>query len=363
MMKRVSQDYVIVILTILLITFGVAMLGSASSNLSHLQRGDSLYYLKHQLLYGLSLGILGFILCSHIYYKRYEKYAVLGIIIGIILLILTFTPLAFETKGAARWLHLGPITFQPSEPLKLFFILYLAAWLAGSRHRARNATSGFIAFLAMVGIVIALLLKQPATSTAMLLAAVALIMYFISGSRLMHIAIIVSLIAGTLALVIYFSPYRLARIQAFLNPEQNTQTTGYQANQAKIAIGSGKLWGVGYGQSTTKINSLPEPLADSIFAVISEELGFLGSLTLIGLFLTLVMRILFIARHTRDQFGQLLLIGFGSLIALQSFINIAAISGIIPLTGMPLPFISYGGTALAVLLTMMGITNNISQYS
>ncbi len=354
--REKKNDYVIILLTVLLVAFGMLMLGSASSNLSKTTVGDSWYFLKHQAFYGLGLGIIGFMLGSGIYYKKYEKIAVLGMVLGIILLCLTFTPLAFETKGAARWVTFGIITFQPSEPLKLFFIIYLAAWLAGNRNR-------LVAFIAILGIIIALLLKQPATSTAILLTTVALIMYFMSGARLKHLMITVCVITAAIIPAIYFTPYRMARIEAFLYPQQNTQTTNYQVNQAKNAIGSGGLIGVGYGRSIAKINYLPEPLADSIFAVIGEELGFMGSLALITLFLALVLRLLFIARHIHDQFGQLIVIGFASLIMLQSFINIGAISGLMPLTGMPLPFISYGGTSLAVLLTMMGIANNISKYS
>lgn len=354
--REKKNDYVIILLIILLIAFGMLMLGSASSNLSKTTVGDSWYFLKHQAFYGLGLGIIGFMLGSGIYYKKYEKIAVLGMLCGIILLCLTFTPLAFETKGAARWVTLGVIMFQPSEPLKLFFIIYLGAWLAGNRNR-------LIAFIAILGAIIALLLKQPATSTAILLTAVALIMYFMSGARVKHLIIAVCVIASALAPAIYFAPYRMTRIEAFLSPQHNIQTTNYQVNQAKIAIGSGGLTGVGYGRSKTKIRYLPEPLADSIFAVIGEELGFMGSLALITLFLALVLRLLFIARRTHDQFGQLIVIGFASLIMLQSFINIGAISGLIPVTGMPLPFISYGGTSLAIFLTMMGIANNISKYN
>lgn len=361
--REKKNDYVIIILTILLVAFGMLMLGSASSNISKAAVGDSWYFLKHQAIYGLGLGIIGFILGSGIYYKKYERVALLGMGVGIALLCLTFTPLAFEIKGAARWVNLGFITFQPAEPLKLFFIVYLAAWLASSRDNKRYEKNRLIAFIAIVGSVIALLLKQPATSTAILLTAVALIMYFMSGARLKHLMITVCFIAAALIPAIYFAPYRMARIQAFLYPQQNVQTTNYQVNQAKIAIGSGGFTGVGYGRSTTKINYLPEPLADSIFAVIGEELGFMGSLALIALFLALILRMLFVARKSADQFGKLLIIGFASLIMLQSFINIGAISGLMPITGMPLPFISYGGTALAIFLTMMGIANNISKHS
>lgn len=359
-----GNDYVIIILTILLTTFGMAILSSASSNLSQIKAGDSIYYLKHQTLYGLSVGLAGFIMGSLIYYKRYKKLALIGIAVGIALLMLTFTPLAFETKGASRSVHFNSIIFQPAEPLKLFFIMYLAALLASvAKKNEHRATGRFIAFLVIIGIIIGLLLKQPATSTAILLGIIALIMYFVSGSRIQYLMITAGLLITVVGIVIYMTPYRMLRVEAFFHPEQNTQTSGYQVNQAKMAIGSGGLLGVGYGQSKTKIKYLPEPLADSIFAVVGEELGFIGSLTVISLIFALVLRLFFIARKTHDQFGALILIGFGSLIGLQAAINIGAISGLIPLTGMALPFISYGGTALAVFMTMAGIANNISKYS
>ncbi len=164
------------------------------------------------------------------------------------------------------------------------------------------------------------------------------------------------------ALIVYITPYRLDRVLNYINPESNPLGGGYHINQAKIAIGSGGMFGVGYGQSTTKIKYLPEPIGDSIFAVIAEELGFAGSLTLVGAFVLLVTKTLLLARKAPDRFAKLLLIGFASLIAIQAFVNIGAISGLIPLTGTPLPFISYGGTALAVFMTMGGIIANISKY-
>lgn len=363
MRPQKTNDYILIILIVLIFTFGAAILGSASLNLSKMKLGDAWYYLKHQLLYGGGLGIIGFFIGSGIYYRRYEKFAIVGMIIAIALLMLTFTPLAFEIKGAARWVQIGPLTFQPSEVLKLFFILYLAAWLAGSRDPNRQSLKGFMIFLVMLGLIMGLLLQQPATSAAIILAAVAMSMYFVSGSRVLYLFVTGFLLVAVLGLSVYLTPYRWARVQTFLNPGHNEQGSGYQVNQAKMAIGSGGLLGVGYGQSATKINYLPEPLADSIFAIVGEELGFVGSVTLIGLLLAIILRLFFIAHRATDQFGRLILVGFGSLIALQSFVNIAAISGILPLTGTPLPFISYGGTALAVYLTMIGIANNISKHS
>src|SRR3989344_2656459 len=357
-----GSDCVVIVLAVLLITFGMAMLSSASSHISQTQTGGTLYYVTHQLLCGVLPGTVLLLLASGIYYKRYEKLAVLGMLFGIILLGLTLTPLAFTAKGAARWVSIGPLTFQPSEPLKLFFIIYLAAWLSSPKARDRHSHKGFIAFLVILGTVMGLLLKQPATSTALLIGAVATLMYVVSGARISHLAITGALVLGGLTIAIWMAPYRMARIEAFMHPERNAQGSGYQVSQAKMAIGAGGIWGVGYGQSTTKINSLHEPLGDSIFAVIGEETGFAGSLALIGLILALVVRIFIVAHETRARFGHLLLIGFGSLIAVQSFVNIGAISGLLPSTGIALPFISYGSSALAVFLGILGIINNISKH-
>ena len=361
--KSRGNDYVVIVLAVLLITFGMAMLSSASSNLSQAQTGNTLYYVTHQLVYGVLPGTVLFLILSSIYYKRYEKIAVLGMIFGIGLLALTLTPLAFSAKGAARWIQIGPLLFQPSEPLKLFFILYLAAWLSSPKARDRHSHKGFVAFLVILGTVMGLLLKQPATSTALLIGTVAALMYIVSGARMSHLVITGAIVISGLAIAVWVAPYRMARIEAFLHPELNAQGSGYQVSQARIAIGAGGVWGVGYGQSTTKINSLPEPLGDSIFAVIGEETGFVGSLALLGLILGLIVRIFIVAHETRDRFGSLLLVGFGSLIAVQSFVNIGAISGLLPSTGIALPFISYGSSALVVFMGILGIINNVSKHN
>lgn len=356
-----GNDYVVIALTALLVTFGLAMLASASSHMAA-GAGDSLYYLKRQIMGGLGLGIVGFVAASHIRYKAYERYAALGLMFGIFLLSLTFTPLGIAAKGAVRWVRVGPLSFQPSEPLKLFFIVYIAAWLANGRGRDRDARKGFITFLVILGTIAGLLIRQPATSAAVLMIVVAGIMYFASGGRVTYIAMIGMIGAAALAIAIWMAPYRLARIKAFMDPEANRQTSGYQVTQALYALGSGGMVGRGYGESTAKLNYLPEPIGDSIFAVIGEELGFAGCMTLAGLLLALVVRLFLLAQATRDRFGKLILVGFGSLIAVQSFVNIGAISGLMPLTGMPLPFISYGSTALVVFLTMMGVVNNIAKH-
>src|SRR3989344_1070905 len=358
-----APDYVLITITFLLVIFGLVMLASASSDLAKRKFDDSYFYLKHQILYGISLGIIGFWLASKIYYKMYQKYAFVLLLLGIGLLISIFTPLGFSAGGADRWLRIGSVVFQPSELLKIFFIIYMAAWLSGREERKNNFWKGFVPFLLVSGLITFLLIRQPSTSTVVILMGSALAVYFASGARLRFVAGIIALGVLGLALVAYSSPYRRERIMTFLNPETNLESSGYHINQAKIAIGVGGLLGVGYGQSTTKILYLPEVIGDSIFVVIAEELGFVGVIFLLLLFVTFVIRGFLLARSTNDQFGNLLLIGFSALITIQTFIHIGAMSGLLPLTGTPLPFVSYGGTALAVFMTISGIMVNISKYN
>jgi cell division protein FtsW len=243
--------------------------------------------------------------------------------------------------------------------------LYLAIWLTAKKSRQESFREGYVPFAVVLGIISGLLILQRSTSPAFILASVALVMYYMSGAKLRYIGLTILAGVAALALLVAVTPYRMNRITSFLNPEADPQGAGYHIKQAKIAIGSGGLTGVGYGQSVfSKVEGrLPEPFGDSIFAIIAEEFGFIGSVLVLGLFTVLVLRIFILAKKSRDSFAQLLLIGFGSLIGLQAVVNIGAMSGILPLTGAPLPFISYGGTALAVFLTIGGITANISRYT
>jgi len=356
-------DYLIVICIAVLVLFGLAMLASASSNLGKTKFGDSYYYLKHQMIYGFSVGLVGFFIGAKIFYRRYRPFALFFLLGTIVLLLLVFTPLGVETNGATRWLAIGPLTFQPSELLKITFVMYLAAWLSRSSERDRSFWRGFVPFAIVIIGTSLLLLKQPTTSTVVLLMGTVLVVYFISGAKLRYIFGFAGTAAALLIAVTIVTPYRFERVRNFFEPQVDVQAGGFHLNQAKIAIGSGGLSGVGFGQSTTKLNYLPEPVGDSIFAIIAEEFGFIGGTALVAVFATLVLRFFILARRSRDKFGQLLLIGFGSVVALQTFLHIGAISGLIPLTGTPLPFISYGSTALAVFMTMGGIAVNVSKYA
>lgn len=354
-MRRHSVDYIILFCVLVFTIAGLITLSSASSDIGRIKFGDSYYYLKHQLFYGFSLGLIGFIAGLFFYYRSYQKFALFFLAASIILLLLVFTPLGFTSGGATRWVSLGASTFQPSEVVKILFILYMAAWLLKK--------PGLVPFLAVNGVITVLLLAQPSTSAAIILMASVFIMYFVSGIPLRSIIALCVVGAVGASLLFIFSDYRRQRIVSFLNPERYEQTSAFHLTQALTAIGSGGWFGVGYGQSRIKYSSLPETIGDSIFAVFAEEWGFTGAVVLISFFFLFVYQVFAVAKKTSDNFGKLLLVGFSSLIGIQAFVNMAAISGLIPLTGVPLPFISYGGTALASYLTMAGIILNVSRYA
>ena len=359
-----KPDYFLLATISLLTIFGIAMLASASFHLGKIKFNDSYYYLQHQMLYGLTLGAIGFLCGVFLNYQNYKRFALPFLIVSLILLLLVFTQLGVEIRGSTRWIQVGPVTIQPAELLKLTFIIYLAAWLSNPKmKREKNFSEGLLPFLLISGFIAGLLFLQPATSTVVILISAGLTVYFLSGAELKYIALILLLGILALGIIVYATPYRLDRILGFLDKDGDVYGKNYHLNQALIAMGSGGALGRGYGQSITKVNYLPTPMDDSIFAVVGEELGFVGAAGLAGLFCLLTFRLFWLAKKMRDRFGKLILIGFGTIIAFQSLVNMAAISGLAPLTGVPLPFVSYGGTALAVFLTMSGISINISKYA
>jgi cell division protein FtsW len=358
-----SPDAFFLAVVVALLVFGLAMLASASSDLGKTLFNNSYYYLEHQIEFGLTLGGLGFAVGYFVPYQQFKKIAFPMLIISIACLALVFTKLGSTINETNRWLRLGPLSFQPAELMKLTYLIYLAAWLSNTKiNRTKDLQSGFLPFALVSGLIAILLLLQPATSTVFILLASGLAVYFVSGAPVKYILGIVAVGVIGVGLLIAVTPYRLSRITGFLHQGANTQGQNFQLNQSLIAIGAGGTVGQGYGQSTTK-SILPDPIDDSIFAVVAEELGFVGAGALIALFCMYTFRLYWLARKTGDRFGRLLLIGFGTVVALQAFVNMASISGIIPLTGVPLPFVSYGGTALAVFLTMSGIALNVSRYN
>lgn len=345
---------------------GIGLVGVASAGVSYgnTRFGDPYYFFKEQLL-GLGVGTLLLILAERIPYQNWRRFVVPLFIVALILLVLVFIP-GFGTTvyGAARWVDLGPFSFQPSEIMKIAIIFYLAAWLSqrGSQ-TAHDFYEGFVPFLVVLSLVGFLIIKQPDTGTLALIFCIALSIFFASGASIRHIFMLIGAAVFSLFVLIKIAPYRMQRLLVFLDPEHDPLGAGYQMTQALLAIGTGGWFGVGLGHSRQKFNYLPEPVTDSIFAVLAEETGLLGGAIIILLFLFFLWRGIRVARHAPDAFGQLLAVGIVAWVVCQAFINIAAITGLIPLTGIPLPFISFGGTSLAVLMGAVGVLLNVSRHS
>ncbi|MEK9157988.1 MAG: putative lipid II flippase FtsW [Patescibacteria group bacterium] len=350
--------FIVLVLSI----FGLAMLSSAGIVDAQKKFGSPYYYFFHQLLYGFVPGAILAYLISKIKYKIWSKLSLLILFGALLLMTLVFVPsFGFGAKGATRWLNISGLIFQPAEILKLSLIIYLSAWFGGRQERTKNWIYGAAPFFIVLGFAAMLLALQPDIGTLIIVGLIALGMYFTAGVNLKHLGVIVGAGVIILGLLVVFEPYRFNRITAFLHPNTDTRGISYQVNQAKIAIGSGGVFGVGLGHSTQKLGFLPEPVGDSIFAIIAEELGLVGSLATVGMFVFLCLTLTQIAIATADPFGRLLVSGVNIWIMAQAFVNIMAISGLAPLTGIPLPFISYGGTAVIALLAGLGIVFNITR--
>ncbi|NQV13168.1 MAG: putative lipid II flippase FtsW [Parcubacteria group bacterium] len=362
--KKHKPDYWLVITVMVLLVIGLVILSSASAVVSYENFGNNYQYLKHQLFYGVLFGLLAMIITSRVNYRFWKKFAAILLGVTLVLLLAVFIPgIGLEYGGARRWISLGAATMQPTEVVKLTFILYLATWLEKRQKGIRDWKFGFLPFVTVLGIIGSLIMLQPDLGTMSVIIVSAIAIYFIAGARWRHLAAIGGAGVVLFWILIKAAPYRMARFTVFLNPELDPQGIGYQINQALLAVGSGGLFGRGLGKSIQKYNYLPEATGDSIFAVMAEELGFIRILFLIGAFVFLAIRGFLLAKRAPDLFGKLVAVGIISWIAFQAFINIAAMVALVPLTGIPLPFISYGGTALLFTLAAVGILINISQYT
>lgn len=349
---------------IILVAAGFLIFSSASLGL--LARSESRFtaIALNQLFFGLCLGSIACIITSLVPVRFWKKYSLVIFIFTIILAALVLVPgIGLTRNGATRWLPILGYTFQPSELLKLGYIFYLGAVLTKNKGSLGKLKYGLLPFLAITAIVAALILPEPDNDTFFMIAFSGFIMYFVAGGRKREILGIIAIGVICIGSAIAFWPYARDRVATFMNPGGNSLTSGYQIQQSLIAIGSGGVLGKGFGQSTQKFNFLPEPIGDSIFAVASEEFGFWGSLTIVALYLLFALRGLKIALRAPDDFSRLLVVGIVILITVSAFLNIAAMLGIIPLTGTPLTFISQGGTALFIAMAEVGIILNISKHS
>ena len=359
-----SIDRPLIIILGLLVVVGFFLFSSASLGLLARDGARFSSVAFSQLVLGIGLGTLALIVMSRIHYRFLKGYTLYFFIFSVILTLMVFVPgIGFSAGGATRWISLGPISVQPAEILKIGTILYLAHYLASMRTKLSSFQTGIVAFIAILAAPAAALLLQPDTSTLVVIAGAGAGMFFAAGARWRDVGILILIAIMALSVLIAFRPYVLQRITTFMNPAADQLGSGYQIRQSLIAVGSGKIVGRGFGQSVQKFGYLPEPTGDSVFAVAAEEFGFLGAVLIIGLFIALAVRCFWVAVRAPDYFGGLLVIGIALLIILQALINIASMLGVIPLTGLPLPFISHGGTAMMVMLASMGVVLNVSKYA
>ena len=368
MVKSKSFDHYLLLTVIFLLVLGTIILFNVSVSISQHNFGEGFYYLKHQFLYGLLPGIILAFLLFKIDLNRLKKAIPLVFIINLIALVLVFFPkIGLQVGGSSRWLNLGILSVQPSEFLKLTFLLYLASWLESREKKdfkvksKKNFSETFIAFLVFLGIIGIILVLQPDLSTFGVILVSSVLMFFLAKTPFWQTVFIIFLIFLLLVPLIKYAPYRLNRFLVFLNPDLEPMGRGYQLKQALIAVGSGGISGVGLGLSEQKYGFLPQSISDSIFAIFAEETGFLGSIVLVSLFIIFFLRGFKIGKEEKNLFLSLTAFGITSWIVLQALVNIGAMIGILPLTGIPLPFVSYGGSALISELAGVGILLNISK--
>lgn len=362
-MKFVSGDRMFLTLVLVSAFAGFAIFASAELGLLARESSSISRDIMLQAGLGLGLGFLALFLARSIPLSVSKRLAPYIYIATILFTLSVFIPgIGLHANGATRWIHLGFTTIQPAEFLKIGFVLVLAWWLASHAQQLSNPKKGLFPFLGLLTIPAIILAIQPNNSMMLLIVATGMVMYFAAGApwrdfQFLSAGVIIALLA-----VVMVRPYVLERVKTFFDPSANSLKSGYQIQQSLIAIGSGGLFGRGFGQGVQKFNYLPEPEGDSIFAVFAEETGFVGAFMLLAIFVAFAARGIVIAGHSHDLFGGLVALGFSCMIILQAFINISAMLGIIPLTGLPLPFVSHGGTSLVAVLTMCGFILNVAAH-
>lgn len=360
--KKKGPSFSLLFIILALVVVGIIVISSASSVISLQTYDDSSYMLKKQI-FNVILGLIALAVAYRVDSRIWKKLSAPLLIISLILLVAVLIPgIGSSHGGASRWLNLGPFgSLQPSEVLKFSLVIYLASLFEKKGTEIRTFLHGLLPFSAILVLVAILIMSQPDLGSFLVVAGLSVAVFFVSGSRLKHLGTLVVIgVAGIIALI-KFEPYRMQRFLVFLNPEAHATGMGYQINQALLAIGSGGIWGLGFGQSRQKFQYLPEPATDSIFAIIAEEKGLIGALAIIALFAIFGYLGYQVARNANDAYSRLVAVGITSWIIVQAFLNVCAILSLVPLTGVPLPFISYGGSSIIVLLAACGILLNISK--
>lgn len=356
------MDLTLFVLVVLLLVIGVMMVFSSSFYFAMSQWQDKYYFFYKDLKFAVA-GFVIMVVVAMIPYKIYRRFAPLMLIGSLVLLVLVLTPLGTEVNGAQRWLKISGISVMPSEVAKISTILFVAHNLTAHRSQLKKFSVGILPYLALIGVLFGLIIKQPNLSTAIIIALIIMTMVFVAGAHLFQIFVLGSSGIAAFTAFAMSAEYRRARVFAFLNPFDYADGAGWQVIQSLYALGSGGLMGVGIGQSVQNKLYIPEPQNDFIFATIGEEFGFIGSVIVIMLFFGLIYRGVKIAIQAPDLFSCLVATGIVSMISFQVMFNIAVATSSMPVTGISLPFISFGGSSLLILMACMGILLNISQYT
>lgn len=350
-------DRFLILFTVVLAAIGILMVYDSSVAIALRDFADPYHFVREQIKW-LVLGFTAFIVFSRISYSYWRSVAVPMMLGTIGLLIAVFIPgFGVRALGAHRWLNFGLFILQPAELTKLSLVLYLSAWLSSKE------TGRFVAFLLLMGMVVGLVVLEPDLGTAIILISTALLLYFLSGASIWQFSFFVPVVLIGIIILAVSQPYRMNRILTFLHPENDPLGSSYQIRQVLISLGSGGLFGVGLGKSRQKYEYLPEANTDSIFAIVGEETGIFGGMIVISLLFMLLWRCFYIAKITMDVYGRLLVLGVGSWIGMQTMINLGSMVALVPLTGVPLPLISYGGSNLVITLGALGIVHNVSKHS
>jgi cell division protein FtsW len=355
-------DIVLLIVTLILVTVGTVMIYSSSSIMALEKFKDGQYFLKKQLFFVI-LGIILMVFLTKVPYQKLKKLAYPAMVLSGILLVLLLIPhVGVRAGGATRWLRMGLFSFQVTELAKVAVVLFLAHYLTRKAAQLKDFKQGILIPLMTVCFLIGLIMLEPDFGTSAIIFLIMMLMLYLSGTRITHLAGLAALMAPVALWLLMHKSYRMERLLTFLDPWRDPGKSGFQIIQSLLSFGSGGPFGVGIGDGMQKLFYLPEPHTDFILAIIAEESGFLGVALVIGLFTVFVFRGFAIAFKAADPFGTLLAAGLTMIIALEAFINIAGVMGLIPLKGLALPFLSYGGSSLVMSMVAVGILLNISSY-
>ncbi|MFN2746123.1 MULTISPECIES: stage V sporulation protein E [Bacillus] len=361
--KKTSPDFLLVIITLLLLAIGLIMVYSASAVWATHKYDDSFFFAKRQLLFA-GIGVIAMFFIMTVDYWTWRTYAKILIIVCFFLLAIVLIPgIGMERNGSRSWIGVGAFSIQPSEFMKLAMIAFLAKFLSEKQKNITSFRKGFMPALGIVFSAFLIIMMQPDLGTGTVMVGTCIIMIFVAGARISHFVFLGLIgLSGFIGLVLS-APYRIKRITSYLNPWEDPLGSGFQIIQSLYAVGPGGLFGLGLGQSRQKFFYLPEPQTDFIFAILSEELGFIGGSLILLLFSVLLWRGIRIALGAPDLYGSFVAVGVISMIAIQVMINIGVVTGLIPVTGITLPFLSYGGSSLTLMLMAVGVLLNVSRYS